>query len=159
MNLPQHLTVTQPGIPRVGLRIVDREGLDEGQSRHYDLQGIEDRTPTVEVAEPRTDLRVTPVARVPLRVVTEDDLGLSRMRLVYRVFKEGVTEATTTAQIISLFDEATLSQHQAANYELELAALKLAPGESVVLHAEATDAYDLAEQHVGSSLPRILQHW
>ncbi len=149
-------SVTEKGSSTYWLAFRDRESLDEGQSRHYDLRGIEDRVPSVEMTRPATNLQVTPQATVPLRIVAKDDLGVRAIRLVYRSTADGTDSDTANPHVISLFEEQTLPQHQDAEFELDLAPLKLQPGDTVVLHAEATDAYDLGEEHIGRSLPRTL---
>ncbi|QDT48852.1 hypothetical protein Pan258_28980 [Symmachiella dynata] len=153
-------TIAQPGNSTYWLAFRDREGHDSGQSRHYDLRGIEDRVPEIEITDPTTNLRVTAVAKIPLRMVAKDDLGLKEIRLVYHTGSlSGIEDAddaeATEPQMVSVFNDSTRPQHQSATYEFDLSTMDLKPGDTITLHAEATDAFDLGEEHVGKSLPRI----
>lgn len=152
-QLSVEFPITEKGTAAYGLAMWDIEDSQESRGPRYDIRGIEDTVPLVEIAEPDTNLQVTANAQVPLRIVAKDDLGLKRLRLEY-----AKPEASTAEYpgFVVLLEGTDRPLHHEAAHVLELSEMKLAAGDQVVLHATATDAYDLGAKHIGRSLPRTL---
>ncbi|MEZ6067525.1 MAG: hypothetical protein R3B90_17855 [Planctomycetaceae bacterium] len=89
------LASTQGGLTFAAELSIDREGrgsywfelTDEyaaaSRSPEYELRGRRDEPPTIDLQSPPVSLTVTPHARLPLRGVATDDLGLAQVQLAY----------------------------------------------------------------------------
>lgn len=100
-----------------------------------------DVAPRVRIVEPGADLRRSQGAGlVPVRIVAEDDLGLRDLRLRF-------THVSGSGESFTFVDgewpvriAQTTTRAWEARYTIDLAALDLGPGDSVVYHAVAHDA-------------------
>jgi len=150
--------ITQEGEQSYWLSFRDREAQDEGESRHYDLRGMIDAVPAVEITLPANNIRVTPEALVPIQINAKDDWGLNEIRLAHHLTRSAAEAESENEppQTILLFTAETRPQNQTVEYELNMADYKLQSGDQLTMQAEATDAYDLGPAHVGQSMPRVL---
>lgn len=86
---PERLNVSSDGLKLTGEFLIekpvngswwvvlrDRQGFENPDATRYDLRIAADNVPTVTIEEPKSDLLVTPTARVPFRVLVRDDLGI-----------------------------------------------------------------------------------
>lgn len=69
---------------RFTVRATDVDGFENTGTQEYDLVVREDAMPIVQIEEPRRSEDRTPEATFPLRVVAEDDYGISQAQLVVR---------------------------------------------------------------------------
>jgi hypothetical protein len=77
-------TFTAAETMRFTVRATDIDGFENTGTQEFDLVVREDAMPTVQVEEPRRSEDRTPEAAFPLRVVAEDDYGISQAQLVVR---------------------------------------------------------------------------
>ncbi len=123
----------------------DRYGLTDSTPRRLRVVSTADAPPTVTLFEPANDLRVLPTAAVPVRAEAGDDVSLSRLVLlaehpVHDVPTED-SDAETTANV-ELARAAEFSTQLDASVSLELASLKVRPGDVVTLSALAWDVFE-----------------
>jgi hypothetical protein len=118
----------------------------------------EDRAPRVTLARNGVRDRVTPEARVPVRLVAQDDFGLAGLRLDLAPGAWGVGEGELIWSETLLERQASEELDSAIELEREvlLAPLGLEVGQVVQLSATATDASHLGAQ-AGTSRPVVLR--
>ena len=123
--------VTTTGFYRVDL--VAPDGASVPGSVQYAVEALPDRPPTVRIAEPGRDTKVTNIEEVTIAVAASDDYGVDALELRYRV--NGGDEKT-----IVLSDSGgrrTLEPRVA--HTLFLEELTLTPGDLITYHAVARD--------------------
>ncbi len=103
------------------------------------VQAVPDRPPLVRIPTPGQDLRITDVTRrIPIEVDASDDLGLASLRVRYtHVTGSGETFEFVDGELPVAVSRSTDAWR--ARGTLDLAALQLAPGDSVVYWAIARD--------------------
>src|SRR6185369_10631369 len=69
---------------RFTVRATDADGFENNGTQEFDLLVREDGMPTVQIEEPRRSEDRTPEAAFPVRVVAEDDYGISSAQLVVK---------------------------------------------------------------------------
>lgn len=80
---------------RFTVRATDVDGFENTAAQEYDLLVREDAMPTVQIEEPRRSEDRTPEAAFPLRVVAEDDYGITSAQLVVRRLNTGDAPAAS----------------------------------------------------------------
>jgi hypothetical protein len=143
------LTITQPGTSIFWFVLHDRQGFREQQPLEFELRGEIDALPEVLLTEPDADRLVTPDARVPLAIEARDDRGLTQLRLAWQ---RGDT--AEPPRELAAWSERPLQSSFTGDWPL--AELDLKPGDRIVFRAEALDACDLGEPHIGKSAPCTL---
>lgn len=143
------LTITQPGTSVFWFILQDRQGFQEQQPLEFELRGEIDALPDVTLTEPDADRLVTPDARLPLAISAQDDRGLTRLQLAW----QRGDNAEPPQELRSWTD---LPLQATFRSEWSLGELQLQPGDRVVFRAEALDACDIGEPHIGKSAPRTL---
>ncbi len=152
-------TLNEPGFSSYWFRLQDRSGFENPQAPRYELRATADAVPEVSIVEPPDDLTATPEADLPVVVEAADDHGLLAVRLRFapgRISPEGSTGAFADGQVIPLYSGP--DQPTAGSFPLvwSLETLQLTPGDQVVFHGEATDAFNLGQPHVGTSPARTV---
>jgi len=144
------LVVTEDTAFRIEL--VDREGLSSEALTTYRLLAQPDEVPSVRVTLPAEDLPLERDLKMEIAGLAADDVGLSRLDLVYRneletawnrvpLFVDG-DSTRAPEEILDLeVDRGTLDV--AVNFVWDLGLLDLIPGDAVVYALEATDNNDL----------------
>lgn len=134
-----------------GIDLVGRDGLRAGHPQRFRVEGIPDREPSVALTQPAGDLTVTPQAVVPVHIDARDDLGLVYVRLssVEPPGSEG-------EQLQPLPLDEPLAREAVLGTQVSVAALGLEAGRTLVLRAEAADAFNLDGRHVVRSVARTL---
>ncbi|MEZ6053522.1 MAG: hypothetical protein R3C02_19370 [Planctomycetaceae bacterium] len=163
-NERQHLVaefvIEEPGSSWYWIELTDEHGLQEPEPPRYELRGIPDRPPVVYLDEPATDMSVTPDAVVPLRIIAQDDLGLTGLRLRYtdQVVHEEAPNAAMTALELST----SLPTEETNETDWQLKPLALSPGTRLTYWVEAVDACDVGLEsdesagQIGTSAQRYL---
>ncbi len=100
-------------------------------SDEYFIEAKKDEAPTVRIARPGHDPRVSPIEEVPVSVEATDDFGVKSLDLHYAV--NGGAE-----QVVRL--RAKGAKEEQGQTTLYLENFKLAPGDVVSMYATATDA-------------------
>jgi hypothetical protein len=125
---------------RLSLELVDADGIAADDEIVLAFDTIADRAPTATIAEPLQDESVVADARITMRADARDDIGL---------VKAGVEIATRIAKSASesmVFEEPAQFDVGAGDAtlerELDVAKLKVAAGDAVILRAYAEDAFD-----------------
>jgi hypothetical protein len=128
------------GPARIEAQLVDADGIRQSEASVYAFDTIADRAPTAAMIEPAQDESVVADARVAMRADQRDDLELKAA---------GVEVATrlgkSDAESLVFEERADLKESQsAASVErtLDIARLRLEPGDSVVLRSFAEDHFD-----------------
>ncbi len=161
-DLKAAFVIGEAGIHSWWLELKDPQGFEDAEPPRYEVRGLQDFEPEIYIEQPASDMQVTAEAVVPVRTVARDDLGLTLMRLVYKI----EPAETAEEQSISVFVPGReFPQAHTAKYQWQLADLKCPPGGRIIFHAEATDEFDLSSEfpggkapppHVGRSVTRTL---
>lgn len=132
-------------------RLEDREGIGSLGAERWNILSIPDAKPNVAIEYPHSDIHVTNQAKLPLRVVTKDDLAIRRVDLVIRSEERRGREKE---QRITLWDGPPQARPQNAasstapgecldrrtDFHLwDLRLLALEPGDEIQLTAVASD--------------------
>jgi hypothetical protein len=163
--------IGEAGIHSWWLELKDPQGFEDAEPPRHEVRGLQDFEPEIYIEQPAADMQVTADAVVPVRTVARDDLGLSSMRLVYKI----EPAETAEEQDLSLFAPALFAPGRepggelplahTAEYQWRLTDLRCQPGARIIFHTEATDEFDLSAEfpkgkapapHVGRSVTRTL---
>ncbi len=144
------------------IKLTDEHGLQSLSQRIYRFTATEDRPPVVSVVEPASDESVLPSAVVSVQGVARDDVSLASLSLLAITGAptanapatapmtlattpgQGIEKNTSTAP--SGAEKIEPATQLRAAVPLDLAPLKLKPGDEVTLFAEARDTFELAGQ-------------
>jgi hypothetical protein len=140
------------------IELVDVDGFSSGDQVRYEIRAVEDFTPTVNIAQPPSNIFVSPAARVPVRVAAKDDLALSRIALKFS--RSDQTQEDETEIKLYQGGERPLARDNASTlaetgdsqeivYDFDVAALAAKPGTVISLFATASDYFP----HHGQSQP------
>ena len=155
LRLSSVFQIKEAGVYSYWLDLRDRQNFGNSDAPRYEIRAIQDAVPDIYIDKPATDIQVTPLAEIPLKFVSKDDLGLQRIRMRYQILEPGKSEPAKPIEVpLATLDQRPLLHTQEHLWQLEN--LKLVAGMQVQLHGEATDDYDLGPRHVGRSLTRTL---
>ena len=151
-TLTADFIVETAGVSHWFLALVDRNGLRAERPEQFELRGLVDRVPDVELVEPAGNIQVTPRARLPFSISAHDDVGLADVHLVMRP----INAAQAAETRLRLHGEhpgegLLLIEHTWPSTEGSLK-----PGMEFDVHVEATDACDLDPPRVGRSATRTI---
>ncbi|MEY2714079.1 MAG: hypothetical protein RIT24_422 [Planctomycetota bacterium] len=146
---------------RVSIDLIDGDGIAANEPVVIAFDTIPDRAPTATIAEPLQDESIVADARIPMRAEARDDIALAKagIEISTRIGKEA-TEGLVFEEPAEVSDA---SAEAGLERELDVARLKVEPGDSVILRAYAEDGYDVAKAdgQVGHgrirSAPRVLR--
>jgi hypothetical protein len=158
--------IVEAGLQTYWIELKDRGGFQNREAARFDIRGIADQQPSVYLDRPSTDMNITVNAEIPLRIVAKDDLGLKEIRLQHQLGESADTAGVRlTLQVATDRPRQLVVEHRWRIAELPLQTgrspddrdvARFRPGTRIVLRAEATDWFDLGDEHVGFSLPRTL---
>ena len=132
------------GQKQYAIALVDTLGLSNSPHATYRLDVRPDRAPAVKLPEPGRSKKVTPKAIVPIRLAADDDHGVVRSRFVHQRGDDG----KPVAHKLPAPQAPAKSLTRAVAWDLTALALK--ERETLLVHAEADDAY--AEARDGKTL-------
>ncbi|NQT86551.1 hypothetical protein HQ560_07295, partial [bacterium] len=138
---PTRLTgsfVLAAGQRRYAIEVVDTEDLLNAPPASYRLDVRADRVPTVKLPSPGRNKKVTARATVPVHVLAEDDYAVRRLRFVHR---QGEKAKPVAHALPDPTDDAKKLERRHA---WDLSPLGLKEADSLLVHAEAEDAYTAA---------------
>ena len=152
---------TVVGTGAFGFELVDPDGF-KSQPREmirFNVSAVADTAPQVTLEDPSANRDITANAIVPLAIRAEDDFGLGKIWVSYRVAMNGSepTERDPLVLWVPTAPESGLppkpARNQLATYSWDLATagLKLEPGAVVTLHGVASDLDALRGPKVGKS--------
>ena len=124
------LLVRGDGFYRISLDAED--GTRVAGTIDYAIDAIDDARPYVSIRKPGRDTRPTSVEEVFIEAAADDDYGVAKLELVYRV--NGGEE-----QIVPLSTPNGAQKEISAAHTIYLEELKLQPGDIVSYYARATD--------------------
>lgn len=148
--------------------LTDQQGFTDREAIRYELRGIADSVPEVNIEIPVTDVQLTADAELPVEILAKDDLGLREIRITYQVGDEEIL------RVIPLYDRGSAPSddidepapsnalipigplRRQVSHRWRMADFDPEPGMRIVFRAEATDDYDLGQSHVGKSIPRTI---
>lgn len=155
-SLRGEFVLREPGTGSYWLQLVDDEGLENIATTRYEIRAIEDRVPEVTIENPPTDQRVTARAVLPLEVVAKDDMWLVRIDRVEQVEREDGTRSPATRSLLWTASGRVEHERISVDDRLNIADYDLVPGDRLVLHAEAFDAYEpTATMPADPTMPRL----
>jgi hypothetical protein len=129
-SLTASLSVNVDGFYRIELQGFD--GNARPASPDYAIEVLSDQPPSVSIAKPGRDSKVSPIEEVFAEVKAEDDYGLAKVELVYSV--NGSEEKT-----VPLYGGGR-KKDMVAGHTFFLEDYNLAPGDFISYFARATDA-------------------
>ncbi len=124
---------------------VDLAAVDDTQSKEpliWKITVWEDETPRVEVLIPKEGSRIPETMLVPLAAIAEDDFGITRMNLRFRIFNELITPDSVSDEAFSGMTLNTVESGPGGEYAetvWNLDYLPLLPTDEVHLFVEAWD--------------------
>ncbi len=120
------------------VHLVDAQGMESRSSPIYRLRVRPDEPPVVHVVEPESVIEATASAIIEFRVIAQDDVGLSDVRLL---FGKAGEEVAPSAKLLSsgAFDDASPPARVELSHAWNLSELPLAIGDVLEYAAEARD--------------------
>jgi len=127
----------------------DEEGLDNLAPIRYPITYLDDLSPEVRIDAPAGDIECQPETSLLLRAEAEDDFGLIRAELVYRLITPNTDSSDWQAQPLKQFSPSVNFSN--IEYRWELASLSLAFGDEIEYFIRATDNNTITKPGVGES--------
>ena len=128
-------TVARSGSYHVEL--TDGEGLNNSDPIEYRISLIEDHFPIVQIPFPGQDVDLSKDMLLPLTIDAQDDFGIARLRLGYRISKQGIDEGDL--QFIKVPFTKANSDNLMVNYAWDMSGMGLMPEDVVEYYAEVFD--------------------
>ncbi len=130
-----NFSLTKNGSYHVELE--DRKALKNDAPIEYRLSVVDDQYPIVEIPFPGQDVDLDKEMLLQLSVDAQDDFGISKARLGYRILQQGVNEGALT--FIDLPVEAGASDKLLINHNWDLSGIGIFPEDVVTYFAEVFD--------------------
>lgn len=144
------LDLNEEGVSSWWIEMTGVDGIEDPRPTRYELRVAKDSPPSVFIEVPLSDIRVTPLATVPVRVIVTDDQGIEDFSLA------GYFETTESepfdVPLTRDGDETALT----GVAELNLLDRGVAVGTKIILQATARDRFDGEPDHVVQSETRTL---
>jgi hypothetical protein len=142
--------ISAPG--QYHIHLVDTDKFDNLDPQIYPLTLVRDQPPSVVITSPGRDLRIEPSESVGLAVEAQDDLGIDRVRILYRVNSDkNVRELTAFAHTGPPKLQATHSYKWG-----DFGKLGLKSGDRIEYWATVTDRNNITGPGEGISRPFTL---
>jgi hypothetical protein len=127
----------------------------------YSIRALKDNSPEVHITRPASDLLFTATNRpesLSIEIAAKDDYDIAQIKLKYiKTTGEGDASRFESGEVnVNRAAVNTEGQSRGAA-QLDLASLKVAPGTSIVFHAEAIDRNNITGPGVGYSENIIVQ--
>lgn len=117
--------------------LIDKKGRQNLNPIEYRMEITEDQFPLVQITFPGQDVDLGEDMLIPLTVEAQDDFGLSKLRLGYKILSGGVNESPL--QYIDLPTPKKSEDKLLINYTWQLAELEIFPEDVIAYFAEAFD--------------------
>ena len=128
------------------LQLIDIEGTPNAQPIAYTVNAVADTPPQVTIVAPGKDVVLDDSMLVTLQVNAQDDYGVQKIRLVYRV--EGQSESDIIVPLKTWHPTETAAFIE---FPWDLDAVGLFPEDVVSYHVEAADADNVTGPNIGKS--------
>ncbi|MGA9768914.1 MAG: DUF4175 family protein [Blastocatellia bacterium] len=120
----------------------------------YSIRAVKDNPPEVHITRPASDLLFTATNRpasLSIEIAAKDDYDIAQLKLKYiKTTGEG-DQSRFESGDVNVNRAAANMQESRGSVQLDLAALNVAPGTSIVFHAEAVDRNSITGPGVGYS--------
>ncbi len=150
-RLRGEMVVMQAGSYRFELQ--DQKGKRWLEPRAHAINLEADKSPTVRLTRPQSDLVVREQDAVDLLYDARDDFGLQEIRLVYRISARSGGEQR---RVLARFPKAKRRVRR-RDFRWDLASLELEPGDTVQFYVEGLDADTVLGPKAGRSATRSLK--
>ncbi|MFH1379038.1 MAG: DUF4175 family protein [bacterium] len=115
------------------------------ESAHLPIQLEDDRDPEITILAPAEDLLTSPDQMIPITYTTEDDFGLTQVRLVFSEMERDEKQSRPIKNFVKQTAVYT------GDYTWQIAGLMLKSGEIIEYYLEAYDNDMLSGPHTGTS--------
>lgn len=119
------------------INLIDQQNRKNAHPIEYRLSVIEDEFPFVQITFPGRDIDLNENMQVPLTIEAQDDFGFSRIRLAYKILKQGFKENGVHYLNIPLSDQP--SEKLILNYKWDMSKLNIFPEDVVSYYVEVFD--------------------
>ncbi len=129
------------------IRLLAQDGSTTNRAPiQWTVQVLKDRAPTVDIVEPSRDTVLDDTMLVPLKVEADDDYGIQKLQLVYRVEKEGQESVKLPLKIWNPTQHAVF-----LTYTWDVEPVGLFPGETLAYYVQAFDSDNVSGPNIGTS--------
>jgi hypothetical protein len=137
------------------LRLQAENGLSNRDPIRYVVKGLKDEPPRITVQDPVGDEFISELCERPLEIRVEDDYGVARIVLEYRVIAQQAEKSSREWVGLEFNREQNSREYGelsiASQYVFNVAKLKLAAGDHVELRFRAEDYKDVGGRNVTTS--------
>ncbi len=137
----------------------DDQGMtnEHRSARLYRVDALPDSAPEVKIDKPTEDMEVTRQAKIPIKWLVRDDIGIAHLDRVYSITKPGAVptgkegDAASPTEQSRLFEGGDRPKQKIVDEEWDLAPLDLPDGSVVTFKGVARDYRTPPEPNVGES--------
>ena len=129
---------------QTGVTLTDEHGLTNMSERIYRIEAVQDNAPSASIVTPSSDEAVLATAVIELEAAGRDDVGLEQLALSAEASKYDEDAREPAPSAPEQLNRVTGRRRElTVGHRLALAGMKLRPGDSVQVTAEARDVFDL----------------
>jgi hypothetical protein len=148
-DLSGTLLVESPGSYR--FRLVGARGKVLAEGPPIPIAVEEDQRPKATIVAPMADVEVDPKSRVKIRYEADDDFGISELALLFKL------PGASKPERVVLERAKDAPRRASGEYEWDLVAPALSPGDTVAYYLEATDNDEVSGKKTGVSRTQYLK--
>jgi len=138
------------------IELEDTRGITTNTVIEYGIKIIPDAFPTVEILSPGRNIDITEQMTLPMTFKVNDDFGVRRLQLSYRLVQSRFAQAEQNYTNVVLFDTLKLTDG-VVDYEWNLSSLGLVPEDVVEYFAEVFDNDNINGPKSGRSQTYLLR--
>jgi len=143
--------VTEPS-SEYELKLSAQNGLSNRDPIRYPVKGLKDEPPRITVVDPLGDEFITELCERPLELKVEDDYGVARIVLEYRVLAQQPEKSSRDWNGLEFTREQNSREYGelaiASSHVFDVSKLKLTAGDHVELRFRAEDYKDIGGRNV-----------
>lgn len=142
------------------IRLSALNTLTNAEPIQYPIKVIRDTAPVIKVLEPNSEYKyVTPMATIPVKLLTTDDYGIKDISMAYALLGESQPKPPEAAEtkpaetIIGLYTSASpvITTRIDSNHQFELTPLSLKEGDAVKYYFKAVDNCEIPQANESRS--------
>ncbi|HLF94660.1 MAG TPA: hypothetical protein VJB14_14445, partial [Planctomycetota bacterium] len=134
------------------LRLHARNGLSNRDTIRFAIKGLKDEPPRITVLDPVGDEFITELCERPLEIKVDDDYGIARIALEYRVLSQNPEKTSKDWAGVEFTRDQNSREYGelsiASQHVFDVARLKLAAGDHVELRFRSEDFKDVGGRNV-----------